>query len=353
MARTSIKIRDKTIGIDEPVFIIAEAGSNHNGSLENAIGLIDVAAEAQADAVKFQTFKAQRLYPRSAGTSDYLGSATPIFDIIEAMEMPDEWLSTLAEHAHQSNLAFISSPFHEEAVELLEPYVDAYKIASYELTHAPLLEEVARTGKPIIFSTGAATLDDVRRAADRLRDAGCHELIVLQCTAAYPAPPETANVRVVETLARELDLLSGLSDHTRDPTAAPMAATALGAVVIEKHFTLSNELPGPDHAFAVEPDELARLVNAVRRTEAVLGSGEKRVLNEEQELYAFARRSIFATREIRSGESFTRDNIDVLRNGKLGSGLPPGELDRVLQSVASRDLSAEHPLQEADLASNH
>lgn len=352
MARNSINLCGKTIGIGEPVFIVAEAGSNHNGDLDTAISLIDVAAEAKADAVKFQTFKAQRLYTRNAGTSDYLGSTTPIFDIIQAMEMPDEWLPTLAEHAHDSGLAFISTPFHEEAVAHLEPFVDAYKIASYELTHVPLLREVGRTGKPVIFSTGAGTLDEARTASKELQAAGCHELIALQCTAAYPAPPETANVRIVETLARELDLLSGLSDHTRDPTAAPMAATALGAVVIEKHFTLSNRLPGPDHAFAVEPDELTRLVQAVRRTEAVLGSGEKLIQNEEQELYTFARRSVFAIRDIRAGEPFTRDNVDVLRNGKLGPGLTPAELDRVLQSVAKRDLTTQCPLQESDIASS-
>ncbi len=352
MALTSINLCGKTIGIREPVFIIAEAGSNHNGDLDTALRLIDVAAEAQADAVKFQTFKAQRLYPRNAGASDYLGSSTPIFDIIEAMEMPVKWLPTLARHAHESDLAFISSLFHEEAVEQLEPFVDAYKIASYDLTHVPLLRAVGRAGKPVIFSTGAATLDEVRTASDQLQAAGCRELIALQCTAAYPAPPETANVRVVETLARELNLLSGLSDHTRDPTVAPMAAAALGAVVIEKHFTLSNQLPGPDHAFAVEPEELALLVQAVRRTEAVLGSNEKLIQNEEQELYSFARRSIFATRDIRSGESFTRDNVDVLRNGKLGSGLAPTEFGRVVQSVASRDLSTDHPLQESDIASS-
>jgi len=350
MARASIELYRKTIGIGHPVFIIAEAGSNHNGDLDTAIRLIDIAAEAQADAIKFQTFKARRLYPESAGTSDYLGSATPIFDIIEALEMPDNWLPTLAEHAHERDLAFISSVFHEEAVELLRPFVDAYKIASYELTHVPLLRAVGRAGKPVIFSTGAATLEEARSASDCLQAAGCRELIALQCTAAYPAPPERANVRIVETLARELGLLSGLSDHTRDPTAAPMAAAALGAVVIEKHFTLSNRLPGPDHAFAVEPDELARLVQAVRRVEAVLGSSEKTVESEEEELFAFARRSIFATRDIQSGEPFTQDNVDVLRNGKLGPGLAPVELDRVLRSVASHDLSTERPLQESDIA---
>jgi len=345
MSSEVLNIYTKTVGPGYPVFIVAEAGSNHNGSYETAVELIDAAADAEVDAVKFQTFKAARLYPRGAGTSDYLGSETPIYDIIEAMEMPADWLPALRDHAHERGLAFLSSPFHEEAVELLTPFVDAFKIASYELTHAPLLEAVAKTGKPVVISTGAATLAEVRVAIETLHRAGNYALVVLQCTAAYPAPLEAANVRAVQTLARELDVLTGLSDHTRDPTAAPMAATALGAVLIEKHFTLSNQLAGPDHAFAVEPDELARLVQGVRRTEAVLGSGEKSVHAAEEELRHFARRSIFTTRAIGRGERFSRDNVDILRHGKLDSGLAPDRLGEVLRSKAARDIAAETALQ--------
>jgi len=344
-------VRGKNIGPGAPAYVIAEAGSNHNGSLETAHRLIDVAVEAKADAVKFQTFKAQRLYPKSAGTSDYLGLDTPIYDIIKAMEMPSEWLPELCEHTHDAGLAFISTPFHEEAVELLNHYVDAFKIASYEMTHDPLLREVAVCGKPVFISTGASDLEEARHAAEVLRDAGCDDLVVLQCTAAYPAPPDAANVRALVTMRDELGVMTGLSDHTRDPTAAPMAAVALGAVAIEKHFTLDNDLPGPDHAYAVEPDELARLVSGVRRTEAVLGSGRKEVLKSEEELHSFARRSIFSIRDIAAGERFSRDNIDVLRAGKLGAGLAPAELERVLSTSAAQDISSETPLIEAHLAS--
>lgn len=350
MSRKSFEIRGRTLGPGHPVYFIAEAGSNHNGRLETALELIDVAAGAGADAIKFQTFEAHRLYPKSAGTSDYLGLDTPIYDIVEAMEMPREWLPELQARAHAEGLAFISSPFHEEAVALLEPFVDAFKIASYELTHTSLLSTVAAAGKPVFLSTGASTLDEARTAVELLRDAGIDALVVMQCTAAYPAPLETANVRAVETLARELDVLSGLSDHTRDPTAAPMAAAALGAVAIEKHFTLSNDMPGPDHAFAVEPDELERLVQGLRRVEAALGSGVKDVQPAETELRQFARRSLFATRRIEAGERFTRDSVDVLRCGKLSPGLAPAELDRVLASTASRSIAAEQPIQESDLA---
>lgn len=348
--QASVRIHGKSIGAGQPAFVIAEAGSNHNGSLDIAHRLVDVAARAGADAIKFQTFEAKHLYPRGAGRSDYLGVETPIFDLIEAMEMPPAWLGELAAHAHDAGLAFLSSPFHEEAVELLAPHVDAFKIASYELTHEPLLEHVAARGGAVLLSTGAADLDEARRAVDVLARCGCEELILLQCTAAYPAPLEAINVRAMTTLARELGVPAGLSDHSRDPTAAPMAAAALGAAVIEKHFTLSNALPGPDHAFAVEPDELRRLVEGVRRVEAALGSGIKAVHPVEHELRAFARRSVFTIRPVAGGEAFSRDNVAVLRNGKLGAGLAPAELGRVLAATAARDLAAETPLSETDLA---
>ena len=346
----SLEIRGKTIGLDAPVFIIGEAGSNHNGRLDIAHELIDVAARSGVDAVKFQTFKAERLYPRSAGTSDYLGSTTPIFDIIRSLEMPEAWLGELRDHAWSSGLAFLSTPFHVEAVELLDDYVDAFKIASYELTHDPLLQAVAARGKPVLLSTGAVELPEVRHAVQVLNEKSCAGLVLLQCTAAYPAPADAANVRALVTLRDTLDVLSGLSDHTRDPTAAPMAATALGAVVIEKHFTLSNEMPGPDHGYAVEPDELTRMVSAVRRVEAVLGDGIKRVQPVEEELRHFAQRSIFTTRAVHEGERFGVDNVDVLRHGKRERGLPPKELARVMASRAARDLDPETPLTGMDLA---
>ena len=347
---TPISIFGKTVGNGSPCYIIAEAGSNHNGDLNTALRLIDAAADAKADAVKFQTFEANRLYPKSAGKSDYLKDETPIFDIIQSMEMPTEWLPCLRDHAHDRGLAFISSPFHEEAVALLDQFVDAFKIASYELTHDPLLREVAARDKPLVLSTGASTLDEVKRAVDVLRDAGRKQLVLLQCTASYPTPPEAANVSALITLREATVMPTGLSDHTRDPVVAPAAAVALGACVIEKHFTLSNRLPGPDHAFAIEPNELVRLVKRVRATEAVLGDGKKQVQAVEGELRDFARRSLITTRDIQAGQPFSRGNVDVLRRGKLAEGLAPSELERVLGSRAARDLPAETSLKEADLA---
>jgi sialic acid synthase SpsE len=345
----SFEIRGKKVGDGAQAYLIAEAGSNHNGDPEIARRLVDAAIRAGVDAVKFQLFRADRLYPKGAGTSDYLGSKTPIFEIIRAMELPAEWLPELSERAHRGGLAFLATPFHEEAVALLDPHVDAYKVASYELTHEPLLREVAARGKPVLLSTGASNMDEVRRAVEALRAAGCRDLVLLQCTASYPTPPEAANVRALVTLREELGVPAGLSDHTREAVTAPMAAAALGASAIEKHFTLDNDMPGPDHAFAVEPDELAEMVRGVRGIERVLGSGAKTVHSVEEELRSFARRSIFTTRSVRAGERFSRENVDVLRAGKRPAGLPPSAMERVLGATAARDLPPETGLRETDL----
>jgi N-acetylneuraminate synthase len=346
----SFEIRGKRVGAGAPAYLIAEAGSNHNRDLDLARRLVDAAIRAGVDAVKLQLFRADRLYPRSAGKSDYLGSETPIFEIIRAMELPPEWLPELAERAHAGGLAFLATPFHEEAVALLDPHVDAYKVASYELTHEPLLREVAARRKPVLLSTGASNMEEIRGAVATLRAAGCDDLALLQCTAAYPTPPEAANVRALVTLRDELGVPAGLSDHTRDAIVAPMAAAALGACAIEKHYTLDNDLAGPDHAFAVEPDELAEMVRSVRQVERVLGSGAKAVHSVEEELRSFARRCIFTTRGVKAGERFSRGNVDVLRSGKRPAGLPPSAMDRVLGATAARDLPAETALRESDLA---
>jgi sialic acid synthase SpsE len=345
-----IRIGERWVGTGEPAFIIAEAGSNHNGSFEQALRLIDVAAEAGADAVKFQHFKAARLYPRSAGESDYLRVRRSIYDIIEEMETPDEWVPRLAAACRERTIAFLSTPFDEAAADLLEPYVPAFKVASYEMTHDPLLRHVARKGKPILMSTGTARLDEVVRAVQTVREAGNDEIVVLQCTASYPTPPEAVNARAIVALREATGAPAGLSDHSRDPIVAPMAAVALGACVIEKHFTLSNRLPGPDHAFAIEPHELRELVRRVRETEQVLGHGRKETLAQEQELRDFARRSVFAIRAIAPGEALAADNVAVLRCGKLGAGLPPDALGQVLGRKAARTIRAESLIHLEDLA---
>jgi sialic acid synthase SpsE len=339
-----IRVGERWLGAGEPCYVIAEAGSNHNGSLETALALIDVAAEAGADAVKFQGFRARTLYPRSAGISDYLGDPRAIYDIIEAMELAPAWLPALVAHCSKRGVHFLCTPFDEEWVELLDPHVPAFKLASYEMSHLPLARAVFAKGKPVFASTGAHTLDEVRPLLDVARKVGNDALVVLQCTAAYPTPPRAVNARAITTLREATGCLVGLSDHSRDPVIAPVVAVALGACVIEKHFTLSNRLPGPDHTFALEPDELARLVRAVREAEAVLGTGDKQLQPEEHELRRFALRSVFAMRAIRAGDVFSTDNVGVLRNGAHTPGLSPTAYPRLLGRRATRDIAADAPI---------
>jgi sialic acid synthase SpsE len=344
-----IRIGPRLLGDGEPVYIVAEAGSNHNGNFEQALRLIDVAVLARADAVKFQNFKAARLYPRAAGASDYLQTSRPIYEIIQDMEMPDEWVPRLAEYCCERDIEFICSPFDEASVDLIDPWINVFKVASYEMTHIPLLRHIARKGKPLIVSTGTATLDEVLRSVAAIRETGNEQIILLQCTASYPTPLAAVNVRALLTLREATGLLTGLSDHSRDPIVAPMVATALGARLIEKHFTLDNDLPGPDHRFAVEPAELTELVRRVREAESALGHGRKVTLPVETELRAFARRSIFALCDIQEGEPFAATNIAVLRCGKLTAGLEPEFYDGLLGRRARRPIAAECAIRRDDV----
>ena len=348
MTPRKVRIGDRWIGEGEPCFIVAEAGSNHNGRLDQALAIIDAAKGAKADAVKFQNFIADKLYPHNAGTADYLPVKKPIYDIIKNMEMPIEWIPILADYCKAKDLVFFSSPFDEESADELEPYVQVYKIASYEITHAPLIRHVARKRKPMILSTGTANLSEVRQALEWCRAEGNDQVVFLQCTASYPAPPSSLNIRALVTMRETFGVPTGLSDHSRDPLVAPLAAVALGATVLEKHLTLSNHLPGPDHAYAVEPAEFAAMVTAVRSAEQALGNGIKVTHSVERELHKFARRSIYAIRSIKKGETFTVDNVAVLRGGKLATGLEPKYWDQILGRKAHRDIAEGSSIEAGD-----
>lgn len=328
------EIGHQPVGPDAPTFVIAEAGSNHNGDLDLAKELIDVAVDAGADAVKFQTFRAGDMYVEDSGDVEYLDDDRSIYEIIESMEMPYEWIPELQEYCHEQGVQFLSTPFDERSARELEEYVPAWKVASYTSSNVPFLEFLAGTEKPIIISTGAHELDEVAESVEVLQEAGVSDLVLLQCVAAYPTPLSDINVRVVETLREEFGVPAGLSDHTLDPVTAPSAAVALGASVVEKHFTLDNSMEGPDHEFALEPDELDRMVSAVRATETALGSAEKRVLDVEGELYEKARRAIHAVADIEAGETFTEENVRVLRPGDRESGLHPKFYDEVIGKTA-------------------
>jgi N-acetylneuraminate synthase len=234
---------------------------------------------------------------------------------------------------------FLSTPFDERSARELEEYVPAWKVASYTSSHVPFLEFLAGTEKPIIMSTGAHDLDEVAESVEVLQEAGVSDLVLLQCVAAYPTPLSDINVRVVETLREEFGVPAGLSDHTLDPVTAPSTAVALGASVVEKHFTLDKSMEGPDHEFALELDELDRMVSAVRDTEAALGTDKKQLSKIEEELHNKARRAIHTVADIEAGEEFTEKNLGVLRPGSKKRGLHPKFYDDIIGKVASSNIS--------------
>jgi len=246
------------------------------------------------------------------------------------MEMPYEWIPELSEYCQEKGIFFMSTPFDEKSADELEDYLPAYKVASYTSSHIPFLKHLAEKDKPIIMSTGAHEIGEVEDSVDALREAGVEDFALLQCVAAYPTPLESINVRVVQTLREKFEVQTGLSDHTLDPVTAPAAAVALGANIVEKHFTLDKSMEGPDHEFALEPDQLDRMVTAIRNTEKALGNGEKEVLEVEEELHDMGKRRIHATSEIKEGEVISGENIDILRSGKQENGLSPKHYSRIL-----------------------
>lgn len=361
-----MQIGGHDVGGDNPTYVIAEAGSNHDGELEQAKQLVDVAADAGADAVKFQTFRAETMYVEDAGTvggggegsgetgneengnGERAGSESEegtdeqsLYDLVAEMEMPYDWIPELRDHCERRGLDFLSTPLDERAVDELDQHVPAFKVASSTLSHHPFLRYVASKGKPIVASTGAHDLDDVREALGVLRDAGAEEVALLHCVSSYPTPLDEANVRAVATLADEFDVPVGFSDHTLDPTVAPCAAVALGAAVVEKHFTLDRSLSGADHGFALEPDELDRMISAIRDTEAALGTGEIAVQDAERDWYESARRTVHATRDLDAGHRITDEDVAVLRSGEREKGLEPKHYDEIVGATTAREISAD------------
>ena len=340
-----VRIGDREVGGGAPVYVIAEAGSNHDRNLDQAKRLIDVAAEAGADAVKFQTFTADRIVAETKTRAKYLDDLLPpdktMSDLFRELELPHEWHAALFEHATGAGLDFISTPFDFEAVDLLDDLgVKVFKVASYELWHLPLIREVASRGKPIICSTGMADLADVQDAVDAVAATGNDQLILLHCVVNYPPPFSDLNLRAIETLRQAFHVPVGYSDHSSGITA-PIVATALGAAVIEKHYTLSRDLPGPDHRFAIEPDELTAMVRGIRDAQAALGTGIKRMAPAEADLYVTARRSLFAARDLAEGTVLGVDDIAVLRPG---TGLEVRDLEKVVGRTARRAIRRHEPL---------
>jgi N,N'-diacetyllegionaminate synthase len=344
------RIGDRLVGFGQPVYFVAEAGVNHDGRLDRALELVDAAAAARADAVKFQIFDVDTLVARGTDKAEYQRDASAADEtqdeMLRRLQLAPEVFAEIAERARSSGIAFLASPFDEASVDLLvELGAQAIKIASPDLVNVPLLAYAASTGRPLVISTGMADMEETRNAVDAVRAAGARELVVLHCVSAYPARAEDANLAAMATLARELDVPVGFSDHTTGPTVA-VAAAALGACMIEKHLTLDRSARGPDHAASLEPDELADLVVACRAAAAAIGDGVKRPVEAELANAPVVRRSVAAAEDLAAGSILTRSALVALRPG---TGIPAASLDELVGRELARDVHRFHLLAPEDL----
>jgi len=332
-----IKIGNKWIGEKEPCFIIAEAGSNHDQKLSQAKKLIDIAVWAGADAVKFQLFKAEKHYPKLNAD----GKENKFYKLTKKKELPKDWIPEIAKHCKKRNIIFICSVFYKEAVDILKPYVDAFKIASSEMTHYPLIQYAYSTKKPLIISTGMSNLKEVDQLVNMLDSLDNRKrYILLHCTVGYPIEFRDANLKVITTLKNRYEVPVGISDHTKDHLVVPISAVSLGANIIEKHFTLSHSLKGSDHYYALEPDELNLMIKAIRGTGQAMGSSKKIPTYSERDKISYLRRMLFTTKNIRKGDVFNEENIDILRATNKGFGLEPVGYFKVLGKKAQKDIKA-------------
>jgi N-acetylneuraminate synthase len=344
MADINIQINGRRIGPGLPAYIVAELSANHNQSLDRAIEIVRAAKAAGADAIKLQTYRADTItidcdneWFRVRGT---LWNGRSLYELYADAFTPWEWHADLKSVAVEEGLDFFSTPFDDSAVDFLEQLgVGAYKIASFELVDLPLLRRVAVTGKPLIISTGMATLTEIEEAVATVRAAGGREIALLKCTSAYPSPPDAMNLRTIPHLSDTLAVPVGLSDHSLD-AAVPVTAVALGACIIEKHMTLARSDGGADAPFSLEPHEFRNMVDAVRVAERALGSVQYGADSHEIESRAF-RRSLFIVKDVRAGETFDPGNVRSIRPG---FGLHTRHLEEVLGRVAARDVARGTPL---------
>ena len=328
----------------ENTLVIAEAGVNHNGSLETAKQLVDVAAEAGADMVKFQTFSADQLVTTSARKAEYQNQTTDALesqhDMIRKLELSREMHGELIAYCRLCDIEFFSTGFDTQSIDMLvELGLDRFKIPSGEITNLPYLRHIGNYGKPVILSTGMANLGEIEAALEVLEKSGIHRkhITVLHCNTEYPTPMEDVNLQAMLSIGEAFGVAVGYSDHTLG-IEVPIAAVAMGATVIEKHFTLDRTLPGPDHRASLEPDELKAMVRAIREIEKALGDGIKRPSLSESKNKPITRKSLVSATFIRAGEPFTSTNLAVKRPG---TGISPMRFDEVIGRSAIRDFEAD------------
>lgn len=346
MKGSKIVIAGREIGITQPPYIIAELSANHKGSLETALRIVEEASKAGADAVKLQTYRPDTITLNS-DADDFkikggLWDGRSLYELYEEAHMPWDWHKPLFEHAEKLGITIFSSPFDNTAVDLLEDLnAPAYKIASFEAVDLPLIRYVAATGKPMIISTGMADVEEIQEAIEAAREGGCRELAILHCVSGYPAPAEDYNLSTIPDMIERFGLVLGLSDHTLDNTTA-IASVALGASIIEKHFTLDRNGGGPDDSFSLEPADLAALCRDSKTAWKALGRVDYGRKSSEQGNAQF-RRSLYFVKDIKAGEIITSDCV---RSVRPGYGLAPKHLDRIVGCKASRNIDKYTPVTE-------
>jgi len=341
-----MKIGNKNIGLNSKPFIIAEMSGNHNQSLKRALELVEAACIAGVQALKLQTYTADTITLNVnkndffINDNDSLWSGSSLYDLYEKAHTPWEWHKPIMKRANELGMLCFSSPFDESAVDFLEDLnVPAYKIASFENNHLPLIKKASSTGKPIIISTGMATVSEIHEAVVAARESGCKDLILLKCTSTYPATPESSNILTIPHMRELFDCEVGLSDHTMG-VGTSIAAVAHGATVIEKHFTISRDDGGVDSTFSLEPNELELLVIETKRAFESLGKISYGIVGEEEKSKIF-RRSLYIAEDMNSGDIFTKDNLRIVRPGE---GLKPKYYDKVLGRKVNCDVKKGHPV---------
>lgn len=344
-----IKIANKIVGENKPVFVIAEAGVNHNGSLRMAKKLVEAAKAAGADAIKFQTFKTEELVTFDAPKAEYQKKTVRSksqFQMLKELELSDSDFLELFNYCKRKKILFMSTPFDAVSALFLERLgMRVFKISSGELTNVPLLLQIAKFRKPIILSTGMATLQEVKEAVRIIYLAGNNTLILLHCTSNYPTKYENVNLKAINTLKNEFGIPIGYSDHTEGIEVA-IAAVAMGAAVIEKHFTLDRRLPGPDHKASLEPEELTKIIRSIRNIERAKGDGKKIPRKSEMEVKRVGRKSLVAARNISKREKLTSAMIKIKRPG---TGISPYYFDKVIGYRTERKIDKDHVIRWCDL----
>ena len=348
-----IEIDGRAIGPDHPPYVIAEMSANHNGNIETAVKIIEAAKQAGADAVKLQTYRPDTI-TLNCDSEDFqihggLWDGRTLYELYEEAHMPWEWHAPLFEHARKQCITIFSSPFDNTAVDLLEDLNSpAYKIASFEAIDLALIKYVASTGKPMIISTGMADAQEIQEAIEAAHEGGCKQLAILHCVSGYPAPAADYNLRTIPDMIERFSLVTGLSDHTLDNTTA-IASVAMGASIIEKHFTLDRSGGGPDDSFSLEPAELAALCQSAHTAWGALGKVDYGCKSSEQGSVKF-RRSLYFVKNIKAGEVIT---ADAMRSVRPGYGLLPKFLEEIIGKRAQRDVSANTPVEIADFYTNN